>query len=70
MKRSMYLGLGILCVFLGGLWTLQGLDLLGASGGMNGNRIWAVVGPLVALAGLALIVFSTRQRRSGPGNRP
>lgn len=53
---------GLLAVVLGVVWTLQGLDLLGGSA-MSGNTFWAVVGPVVALAGAALIVVGLRVRR-------
>ena len=52
---------GLLAVVLGGLWTLQGLDVVGGSV-MSGVSLWAVVGPIVAVAGLGLIVFGVRRR--------
>lgn len=52
---------GLLAVVLGGLWTLQGLDVVGGSV-MSGVSLWAFVGPVVAVAGLALIVVGVRQR--------
>lgn len=64
MKRSVFLGLGALLAVAGVIWTLQGLDLLGQSGGMNGHRIWAVIGPITVLAGLALVRTSIRMARS------
>jgi hypothetical protein len=60
--------IGVLLTLAGTLWTLQGLNLLGQSGGMNGQRLWAVVGPLVAVGGLILIMVGARAGRS-PGNR-
>jgi hypothetical protein len=53
MRRSLYLGLGVFLAVSGVIWTLQGLDLLGQSGGMNGQQVWAVIGPITALVGLA-----------------
>ena len=53
--------LGVLCIVLGGLWTLQGLDIVGGSM-MSGVSIWAVIGPILAAVGLALIVFGVRRR--------
>ena len=35
---------GVLLFLAGIVWTLQGLDVLGQSGGMNGHKIWAVIG--------------------------
>jgi type VI protein secretion system component VasK len=54
---------GLLCVALGGLWTLQGLDLVGGSV-MSGVTIWAVVGPVVVVIGLVLLVLGTRRRNA------
>jgi hypothetical protein len=52
---------GLLAFLLGVLWTLQGLDLLGGSA-MSGVTMWAVIGPVVALAGLILIIVGIRKR--------
>ena len=52
---------GLLAVVLGGLWTLQGLDLVGGSM-MSGVRVWAMIGPAVVLIGLILIVFGVHRR--------
>ena len=57
---------GLLALVLGALWTLQGLDLLGGSV-MSGVTIWAIIGPIVGLAGLALIVVGVRKRSDSPG---
>jgi uncharacterized membrane protein len=55
------MALGILLIFLGALWTLQGMDVLSGSK-MSGASIWSVIGPIVALAGLVLIVLGVRRR--------
>jgi hypothetical protein len=55
------LGIGIVLVLVGVLWTLQGLDILGGSG-MSGVAIWAVIGPFVALIGL-VVALGTRRKR-------
>jgi hypothetical protein len=52
---------GVLAVVLGGLWTLQGLDVVGGSV-MSGVSVWAVIGPIVAGIGLILIVIGVRRR--------
>lgn len=68
MRHWILLVLGVLVVIAGVVWTLQGLDLLGGSGGMNGNRVWAVIGPIVAVGGLALATAGFRGRRSSTGS--
>lgn len=61
MKGWPWLTGGLLAVALGVLWTAQGLDLLGGSV-MSGVTIWAFIGPVVAVAGLVLIVLGVRIR--------
>ena len=60
MSRPVALALGGVLVVVGLVWMLQGLDVLGGSA-MSGVTLWAVVGPIVALAGIALIVRSRRR---------
>jgi len=55
------LGIGILLVLVGVLWTLQGLDIVGGSG-MSGVAIWAVIGPFVALIGIVVALGARRKR--------
>jgi len=61
MTRSIALALGAVLVVVGGVWTVQGLGYLAGSP-MTGVTLWAVVGPLVALAGVALMVRGGRGR--------
>jgi hypothetical protein len=62
MKPGILIGLGALLLVVGALWTLQGFDVLGGSA-MSGSTLWAVVGPIVAIAG-AVMVFAGVRRRS------
>ena len=55
------MAVGLLAVVLGGLWTLQGLDVVEDSM-MSGVSAWAIIGPVVALIGLVLIVLGVRRR--------
>jgi hypothetical protein len=61
-KRYLLAGVGVLLVLVGLVWTLQGLGYIGGSV-MSGVTLWAVVGPLVMLAGVALVVVGIRGRR-------
>lgn len=54
---------GILLAAIGLVWTLQGLNILGGSV-MSGSTMWAVIGPIVLLAGIALIVVGLLRRRA------
>jgi hypothetical protein len=56
--------LGVLLVLMGAVFTLQGLGYLAGSA-MTGVTLWAVVGPILVLVGLAVIVMSARNRRRG-----
>ena len=54
--------LGVLLVCMGGIWILQGLDLAFKVGFMVGDRHWVVYGAILALVGVAQVVWSnTRQ---------
>jgi hypothetical protein len=54
---------GVLLVVTGVVWTLQGLDYLGGSA-MSGVAMWAVIGPVVAVAGLVLAIVGVRRMRA------
>ena len=64
MSRSLSLILGVVLVLIGLLWTGQGLGWIGGSP-MTGVTLWAIVGPLVAIAGVALVVRGARQTDGG-----
>ena len=62
MRQILLVVIGVAAALAGLVWTLQGLGYVGGSF-MSGATVWAVIGPLVALAGLALIVVGVRSRR-------
>lgn len=53
--------LGVVLVLVGVVWTLQGLGHVGGSF-MSGATIWAVIGPVTALIGLAIAATGRRRR--------
>jgi uncharacterized membrane protein HdeD (DUF308 family) len=59
MSRSVATVLGGVLVFMGLVWFLQGIDVLGGSA-MSGVTLWAILGPIMAIVGVALIVRSRR----------
>jgi hypothetical protein len=62
MKGWLPLAIGIAAVVVGAVWTVQGLGYLSGSV-MTDERIWAVIGPLLAAAGLVSVIFAIRARR-------
>ena len=50
---------GVLLVLMGGVWILQGINVLPGSF-MTGQTKWAVYGTITAVIGIALIVLSRR----------
>jgi len=54
--------IGVLMFLFGGVFTLQGLGYLQGSA-MTGSSFWAVVGPVIAGLGVALVFVSFQNRR-------
>lgn len=53
---------GVIIALLGVLWVVQGLDLLGQDGGMNGETTWVVLGLAAAVFGVAVALSGARAR--------
>lgn len=54
---------GVAAILVGGLWTLQGLDILRwpASSFMLGDTIWTRNGVILALVGAIFVWFARRK---------
>jgi len=68
--RILLVGAGLLVTLAGVVFTLQGVGVIGGSF-MSGTNTWAVAGPVIALAGLALVAAGLLRgrratRRPGP----
>jgi hypothetical protein len=61
MSWGVLVGAGVLVAVAGIIFTLQGVGILGGSV-MSGVTFWAVLGPLIALAGLGLAALGLRRR--------
>jgi hypothetical protein len=59
--RLLLVGAGLLIALAGVIFTLQGVGVIGGSF-MSGTTTWAVAGPVIALAGLAIAVTGLRRR--------
>jgi hypothetical protein len=55
LRRALGLSIAGVMVLVGALWTGQGLGWIGGSS-MSGESFWAIVGPIVAGLGVALII--------------
>jgi hypothetical protein len=60
-KRTLPITLGLLMAVVGAVWTFQGLGYLEGSP-MTGVAVWAIIGPLVAGFGVALLLVGVRRR--------
>jgi len=61
-KNWIILGIGVLLALFGALWTLQGLNVMTGSA-MSGVTMFAVLGPIVGVAGVVLFAFGVYRRR-------
>jgi hypothetical protein len=53
---------GVVLVLLGGLWILQGMNVLLGSP-MSGQMRWAVRGGILVFAGIAGLFYANRKRQ-------
>lgn len=60
MRRWAMVAGGVLLLLLGLVWTLQGVGVLGGSP-MTGVTLWALIGPVVGIAGLLVIALGLRR---------
>jgi hypothetical protein len=62
LMRILLVGAGSLITLAGVIFALQGVGVIGGSF-MSGTTTWAVAGPVIALAGLALVILGLRASR-------
>jgi hypothetical protein len=62
MRKIVLIVIGALVAVTGAVWTLQGLGYISGSF-MTGATLWAVIGPVVLVAGLMIMVAALRGRR-------
>lgn len=58
--RTLSLSIGVLAILVGGVWILQGAGVLPGSF-MTGQRLWLVIGIVVAVIGLGLAIGGLRR---------
>jgi hypothetical protein len=63
MKKIILNVLGVLLILGGGVWILQGINVLPGSF-MTGQIKWAIYGGISAVVGIALLVLANRRKTS------
>jgi hypothetical protein len=61
--RTLSLVIGAIAILAGGVWILQGTGVLPGSF-MSGQRMWLIIGIIVAIIGLALAYNGIRRPTS------
>lgn len=57
--RRLFVGIGILGLLVGLVWTLQGADVLRGSS-MSGSSFWLAVGVVLLIVGAGLAILGAR----------
>ncbi len=62
-RNGLLTAVGVVLVIAGVIWALQGFGVIGGSF-MSGDSVWAIIGPIVAVAGLGTAAIGLRRARS------
>ncbi len=57
--------IGVVMILAGTIWMLQGLNLAFRVGFMVGDYHWTIYGAILALVGIAEVVWSNRRHGNG-----
>ena len=60
---AVFFAFGLIVAFFGLIWALQGFGVLRGSP-MSNTTTWSVIGPITALIGIVIAVFSWRKLSS------
>lgn len=63
MGRLILFALGVLVTLFGLLFALQGFGVVAGSP-MSNTTTWSILGPIIALMGIAIAIAATRGRKS------
>jgi hypothetical protein len=61
-QKMMLNGIGIVLLLVGGVWLLQGTNILPGSY-MSGNPQWAINGTITLLIGIGFLWFANRKSK-------
>ena len=64
MRNPMIVVAGVVIALFGTLFALQGFGYVPGDSPMNNTSTWSVLGPLIALAGIAIAVYGWSGRKS------
>ncbi len=53
--------IAVLIILVGGVWFLQGINVIGGSV-MTGQSQWTLIGGIVFFIGIALLIFVNRKK--------
>jgi hypothetical protein len=53
--------IGIILILLGGLWVLQGSNVIGGSA-MSGQNMWLWIGAVVGIVGIVVLIWAWMRR--------
>jgi hypothetical protein len=59
--RVLLVGAGLVITVVGVVFALQGVGVIGGSF-MSGTTTWAIAGPVIAVAGLVLVIVGLHRR--------
>lgn len=59
--RPLMIALAAVMVLMGAIWTFQGLGYIQGSA-MSDQTIWAILGPILAGLGVAVVLVAVRRR--------
>jgi arginine exporter protein ArgO len=62
MGRVIVFGLGVVVALFGLLFALQGFGAVAGSP-MSNTTTWSILGPIIALIGIAIAIAATRRRK-------
>jgi hypothetical protein len=65
MMRIVSTLLGVVLIAMGTIWVLQGLNLAFRVGFMVGDKHWVVYGAILALLGIAQVIWSNTRQVKG-----
>jgi len=63
LRKPVLVTVGVIIALLGTVFTLQGLGFIGGSA-MTGSTLWAILGPIIAVAGIVIVVLGLRSGRT------